>query len=163
MTTLQELLATRRPLALDFTDEEGALFLSGHGWGDADDHAERGAAYLDRVLPGWAEHVAILDLDLGDTCRCVLGQLFQPLVPENEDPLRPRGWSSGYSAGLELLSLETLQNTLADGVVVNDAQFLGFDHTDENNYLDLTYAWQRLIEERTGLRAPQAPGPKPVF
>lgn len=36
----------------------------------------RGAAYLDRVRPGWVLEVDPGRLDLDSTSRCVLGQLF---------------------------------------------------------------------------------------
>ena len=36
----------------------------------------KGAAALDKVMPGWESKIDLSILDLGDGCRCVLGQLF---------------------------------------------------------------------------------------
>jgi hypothetical protein len=45
---------------------------------------ERGAKFLDNVIPGWAEYIDIDDLDLGHGYKCVLGQLsFNKYEAEN--------------------------------------------------------------------------------
>ena len=36
----------------------------------------RGAAALDKANPGWERRVDLSKLDLQDSCRCVLGQLY---------------------------------------------------------------------------------------
>lgn len=38
---------------------------------------ERGAAWLDETRPGWWREVDLATLDLGSSCRCVLGQVFE--------------------------------------------------------------------------------------
>lgn len=45
------------------------------------DHTERdcvtrGAALLDKVRPGWHHEIKVGTLDLADSCRCVLGQIY---------------------------------------------------------------------------------------
>lgn len=40
-----------------------------------DPRVVRGAELLDERMPGWAEHIGLDDLDLGDAERCVLGQI----------------------------------------------------------------------------------------
>ena len=36
----------------------------------------RGAAWLDSEQPGWERRIDLATLDLQDSCRCVLGQVF---------------------------------------------------------------------------------------
>lgn len=35
-----------------------------------------GACWLDAKLPGWEKKIDLGSLDLGNTCRCILGQLW---------------------------------------------------------------------------------------
>lgn len=42
------------------------------------DRVLAGAAWLDIQIPDWRERVVINDLQMDDTCRCILGQVFQP-------------------------------------------------------------------------------------
>jgi hypothetical protein len=37
---------------------------------------DRGAEYLDRVMPGWATRIDVGRLDLSDGQTCILGQLY---------------------------------------------------------------------------------------
>jgi hypothetical protein len=65
----------------------------------------RGAALLDEQESGWAEQIDLSRLDMGDGCRCVLGQLWggEPDAagwePYNVavDELKIDGWRLGFS------------------------------------------------------------------
>lgn len=39
-----------------------------------------GAAYLDEKVPDWRERVEVNTLELSHPCRCVLGQIFTPVI-----------------------------------------------------------------------------------
>jgi len=41
-----------------------------------DDRVSAGAAWLDEHRPGWWQRINLETLDLGDPCRCVLGQEY---------------------------------------------------------------------------------------
>lgn len=41
----------------------------------AEDRVAAGAALLDEKLPGWHDQIDTETLEMGDECRCVLGQL----------------------------------------------------------------------------------------
>ncbi|MEU9871071.1 hypothetical protein AB0C87_24790 [Actinomadura sp. NPDC048021] len=43
---------------------------------DMETNAEKGAKLLDVRCPGWAWEVNILELDMADIFKCVLGQLY---------------------------------------------------------------------------------------
>lgn len=57
----------------------------------------RGAALLDEKRPGWAAEIDLTVLDLSNSCRCVLGQIYTPASPLE---------TSGFIAGLDLLGLD---------------------------------------------------------
>jgi hypothetical protein len=42
------------------------------------ERVQKGAAWLDEYHPTWAGLIDLEILDLGDGCKCVLGQLFGP-------------------------------------------------------------------------------------
>lgn len=44
------------------------------------DRVARGAAELDRILPGWYEKIDLEILDLDSPCKCVLGQLSVDII-----------------------------------------------------------------------------------
>lgn len=82
-----------------------------------------GAAYLDRVMPGWWQRIDLERLDLSSTCNCVLGQEFGHFAAAPEDAYLNAG----------------------------DAYAKGFDihFRDEfGSYEPLTAEWRRLIESR---------------
>jgi hypothetical protein len=60
-------------------------------YGSAEERVARGVAFLDEHAPGWRDKVEINDLRMQDSCRCVLGQVFN-----DEDGGESRGyyWAS---------------------------------------------------------------------
>lgn len=58
----------------------------------AAERVARGAALLDKRMPGWAARIDLSVLDLANECRCVLGQLWTG----DDDP---------YVTGLRTLDL----------------------------------------------------------
>ncbi len=42
---------------------------------EAERRVTRGAAHLDRLWSGWADHVDVLTLNMANPCSCVIGQL----------------------------------------------------------------------------------------
>ncbi len=102
------------------------------------ERVEAGARWLDGHRPGWVDRIDLDTLDLGDPCRCVLGQEFG----EDADTLNNGGggWVTGYCVGL---------NHLLDGSNVFDrAVDLGMYELKNDRYSALTNAWRELIERR---------------
>jgi hypothetical protein len=96
------------------------------------ERVEKGAAWLDEHRPGWVDRIDLETLDLGDPCRCVLGQQFEPQSDSDQ---------CGFEVGMRLLT--TPGN---DPVIPLVEQ--GFYATSDDNYADLTAAWRELIERR---------------
>jgi hypothetical protein len=97
----------------------------------------RGAALLDEREPGWWQRIDLGRLDIGSTCRCVLGQLWDD-APElwfDEEP----DDTNPYKRALNELRLYHGKD-----------EDLGFDREDGEHYPPLTAAWRELIEERRG-------------
>lgn len=80
-------------------------------------NAVRGAALLDERLPGWRAEIDVDRLDLGNTCNCVLGELF-----------------GSYDRGLKMLGLYDSQ-----------AGALGFFKRGRQTWSSLTAGWRALI------------------
>lgn len=88
------------------------------------ERVERGAALLDERLPGWAQEIYVENLDLSDSCDCVLGQLF-----------------GDYLKGVRVLGL-------ADETWAEPAR-LGFHRPDRRTQWEtLSRAWRSLIARR---------------
>lgn len=141
------------------TDEELELFEQGpEHWGSAYARAERGAALLDRWMPGWADQVSLPSFDISLGCSCVLGQLFadelteaknahEPTIVDitGEDTLTRLSEVSGapYSFGLRRLGIAD------EGEIWQPDRFYGFDSEQEGpDYDSLQQAWVPLIEAR---------------
>ena len=63
-------------------------------WRDVKERADRGAAWLDATVPGWADAVNLDHLSLESSCRCVLGQVFAPAFAAIPQEQRPSlGWN----------------------------------------------------------------------
>lgn len=56
-----------------------------------------GAAWLDRVKPGWEREINLGTLDILDCYNCVLGQSLRKVAAE-------KGFTSGYHYGADELS-----------------------------------------------------------
>jgi hypothetical protein len=95
----------------------------------------RGAALLDRQIPGWERRIDLETLHLQSPCLCVLGQLH----PGQEFA------NTAYSCGLDRLALTTTQG-----------YYHGFDagcpsvDAEDGDYDALTAEWHQVITERRG-------------
>lgn len=125
-----------------FTDEEVAEH--------ADALVELGAQRLDETHPGWAEWIDVDTLDISDVCKCVVGQVYAHLRPDD-----PMLWP--YNAVFVLLDEEPDQ---AGPVLVTEIDDIvtaeGFSEPSWTNselpevgYGDLLEAWKRAIEARS--------------
>jgi hypothetical protein len=81
-------------------------------------NVRRGAALLDERLPGWRGRVSVSTLDLGNECKCVVGQVL-----------------GGYVEGTDLLGLETNR----------DAARYGFTTAARQTFDQLTAAWRKVL------------------
>lgn len=102
------------------------------------DRVARGAAELDRILPGWERKIDLETLELQTGCRCVLGQLAVDLLGHpSDDP---------YEDASEHICPET---GIDDQIAWEQERgFLLFVTHSPAAYTDLTEAWKRLIRER---------------
>jgi hypothetical protein len=68
-----------------------------------DDRVSAGAKWLDSNRPGWWQRIDLETLDLGDSCRCVLGQLYGDFADGPDDDRMhgggPYGSTLGFNAG----------------------------------------------------------------
>lgn len=110
-----------------------------------------GVAWLDSDYPDWFEKVEVKEFDITDTCRCVLGQLFEPMAVRRKDseqpPMAPENFG-GYDWAV-------LEANIISG---EQASELGFDasfdfedspyETEEEEYTALQIEWTRVINER---------------
>lgn len=100
----------------------------------------RGAALLDAEVPGWWERVRVLRLDMGSTCRCVLGQVFDGEGADGfyagSRRLRPfvPNWAP-VALGFDTSSIDD------DGEDVSEDAY-------EADYRALQAEWTRVIESR---------------
>jgi hypothetical protein len=90
-------------------------------------NVERGAEFLDEKLPGWEEKINLRTLDLGSTCKCVVGQLYKE---------GPRDHAA-YDRGLDVLGIP-------DGMTAR----LGFNTWGRQTFTRLTESWKDLIRQR---------------
>lgn len=56
----------------------------------------RGAAWLDQNEPGWERRVDLAKLELQDSCRCVLGQVFAEQAEQQTPGLDGYWWAERY-------------------------------------------------------------------
>lgn len=80
-------------------------------------NVQRGAELLDERLPGWRDEIDQDFLDLGNTCNCVLGQLF-----------------GSYDRGVKVLGLHDSQ-----------ASALGFFKRGRQTWETLTAGWRGVL------------------
>ena len=96
------------------------------------DRVARGAALLDQAVPGWAERVNLFALDMGSTCKDVLGQLWADKA-ETDDP---------YEEALA---------ALFPGVDPCEHGFdIGPRYAETTTFPALTFEWKRVIIGRRG-------------
>ncbi len=97
--------------------------------------AARGAAYLDRVDPGWYRHVDLDRLELADGARCVLGQCY-----------------GAFFLGLTRAGMLNLSSAPLGSLSPVDYGFLCVQGVDEatqaHDYVLLNRAWRREIQQR---------------
>ncbi len=103
----------------------------------------RGASHLDAHLPGWERRIDLAILDLADSCRCVLGQLYAQ-VPR--DHIANIHWTcTPYSHGA----------VCVPDAIGEDVDNFAYDHGFEawgpdtrGEYALLDEAWITLIKAR---------------
>lgn len=105
---------------------------------DARARVAKGAAHLDGLFPQWHDHIKVNEFDLGDACRCVLGQLdgnFHEAVRNREIIARPWYRSAAFA----------FDAAIAMGFDAPDAAL-----TTERNadFALLQDAWIEVIEAR---------------
>jgi len=119
-------------------------------WASACRRAARGAAYLDRVDPGWYRYVDPDRLELADGARCVLGQRYGAFFP-----------------GLTRAGLLNLSSAPLGSLSPVDYGFLCVQGVDEatqaRDYALLNRAWRREIRRRRRRDASAAAQDLPEF
>ncbi len=103
------------------------------------ERVEAGAAFLNVVHPGWFKKIDVEILDLGDACKCVLGELY-----------------GGYGDGRDELGLADSSYTEGSGQAwikgngkVAKTEVLGFyiDDDEVDHYSILTKLWVAKIKK----------------
>ena len=119
-------------------------------WASACRRAARGAAYLDRVDPGWYRHVDLDRLELADGARCVLGQHY-----------------GAFFQGLTRAGLLNLSSAPLGSLSPVDYGFLCVQGVDAamqaRDYALLNRAWRREIRRRRQRDASAAAQDLPEF
>jgi hypothetical protein len=88
-----------------------------------DHEIEKGAKLLAARVPGWEKKINPETLDLSDSCKCVLGQVY-----------------GNYEDGFKALDLPFLTDRAIRGFTV--------DRTEHSSYRPLTKGWLRFLEAR---------------
>lgn len=71
---------------------------------DRKDCVRHGAAHLDAVKPSWAAEIDLERLDMGRSCFCILGQLYNNYgSPASIEALRLEDFDSGFVLKAEAL------------------------------------------------------------
>lgn len=96
------------------------------------DRAERGAAKLDREVPGWYDRIDLKTLNLESCYMCVFGQLYPGHYNEGENKFFGSGEDACELAAAHGFSLGDHDDT----------------EKDEENWVILNDAWTELIEAR---------------
>lgn len=107
---------------------------------------QNGAALLDEVVPDWRSRIKVINLDLGDSQFCVLGQLY-----------------GDYDAGLGLLEVQLEDD---NHPILNEVDPEAFDNCtwfpaeEYGFYIDSymrSYSWADLTEAWRAYLNPDAP------
>lgn len=98
----------------------------------------RGIALLNEKGPrGWRRRVRVTQLDMGDPCRCVLGQVFG----------RHDDGGQGYFWATEAHD-SPLRGTLREGTRSSAYGFVGYDTDDiDSEHQTLTAEWRRQLRQ----------------
>lgn len=103
----------------------------------------QGAAFLDRVRPGWAHAIHVDTLAMRTCRRCLLGQLYG----DYSEGAETFGWEPSACDLLDLPQVQ-LGFTLAPGdAISDDPDYWRASHTDAV-WQTLTDAWIAAIAER---------------
>jgi hypothetical protein len=116
-----------------------------------------GAEWLDTHAEGWRDRVQVIDLDLTNTCTCVLGQVFSAdaerlFHSEDYDGVFTH-WngSDGKGSGTHyypgywwVINRDDHNNKLT----AFEARALAFDYSWDADYTwdDMTYAWRGYLK-----------------
>lgn len=116
------------------------------------ERVDRGAAWLDLVYPEWWTHVDLGRLQLADSCRCVLGQVFRATNAHWSD-------DSGFERIVSLLEHAGMYEQ-GDGFWTSDHGF-SLNET-AGSWADLDEAWIATIKARweSGVQLPAVEAPK---
>lgn len=118
---------------VQYTAGTGSLFICDRELRTARARVKKGAAFLDRKLPGWENVILPQYLKL-DSCQlCVCGQLAYALSARH----RPRNHEWGYFQMVEKFGLSRRQ-----------AELHGFNKDQLVDYPALEVEWHRLISRR---------------
>jgi hypothetical protein len=118
----------------------------------ADSPAERvarGAALLDREYPGWHQRIDLSVLDLANSCRCILGQVYRPVA---HIPGQQTSWGQedGYDTGTEDLNLNSGDIVDHGFDFCAEDLLLSAGRSPEALYAELDELWIGEIRKRTG-------------
>lgn len=98
------------------------------------DRVRAGAAYLDKVMPGWCGKINLDTLDISNDCTCVLGQLFEHYM----FAVQELSLSNKQAAGMGFFSLCLLEN---EGCASRDEKAV-------DEFAELTSVWREFILSR---------------
>lgn len=95
--------------------------------------AKTGAKFLDERVPGWADRIDLTELDIHSSETCVLGQLYEHILP---------------GAQMQQDSSPFVESVLALGLEDEEVTGLGFGSEDAKLYPHLTSAWKDEVAHR---------------
>lgn len=119
-----------------------------------------GVAWLDEYVPDWWNHIEVRELDLGSTCKCILGQLSGG---HTFNVLGNHVSAYEVATGLRFAGMRNrlLRGTLLRYMpMVEHPEELGFGYASEHLYEDadeiaayaeLSRLWIRVIDGRRSL------------
>lgn len=105
-----------------------------------DERVAAGAAWLDEHRPGWWQRINLDTLDLGDPCKCVLGQEYGQFGNAPDEM-----WDHGSNAHRR------------DRAMGFNAEAVDFGRGDDE-FDALTAAWRTLITARRDAAADEGTG-----
>jgi hypothetical protein len=106
-----------------------------------DDRVAAGSAWLDANRPGWWQRINLDTLDLGDPCRCVLGQEYGDYFDAPNEAVGDIGDAS-IERGYDVLDEWSIPGRT--------------EHTVSEELADLNAAWRTLIQARRNAEDPWA-------
>lgn len=114
---------------------------------------QRGAAFLDEVVPNWMDIIDVDTLELSSPCKCICGQLGKHLLLIPCLPVISWSTINYYIPFLNEFSPADLpreDNSVPDELFewsINHGFSLN-DWTDFEGFSDLTQEWKHYIESR---------------